>query len=123
MSGPSLIDEAKKLKDDLGIEGECTFSVGWLRNFKERLKVQGERQSADHAAASNFSEEFRHLIREHNKTPEQVCNADETALFWRCLPMSTLSAYTGREAVGFKVNKDRVTLLPCTNAAGTHKCK
>ena len=34
VSGPALIDEAK-LKDNLGIEGDCTFSVGWLRNFKE----------------------------------------------------------------------------------------
>ena len=115
VSGPALIDEAKKLKDDLGIEGDCTFSVGWLWNFKERhgicrLKVQGERQSANHDATSNFSEEFRRLIREHSVTPEQVYNADETA-------------YTEREAVGFKVNKDHVTLLPCANSAGTHKCK
>ena len=56
-------------------------------------------------------------------TPEQVYNTDETALFWSCLPTSTLSAYTEREDVGFKVNKDRVTLLPCANAAGTHQCK
>ena len=63
VSGPALIDEAKKLKDDLGIEGDYTFSVGWLRNFNERhgirrLEVQGERQSADHDAASNYSEEL-----------------------------------------------------------------
>ena len=56
-------------------------------------------------------------------SPEQVFNANETALFWRCLLMSTLSAYTEREAVGFKVNKDHVTLLSCANTAGTHKCK
>ena len=102
--------------------------MGWLRNFKQRhgicrLKVQGERQSADNDDAENFSEEFRRLIREHNVSPEQVYNADETAFFWHCLPTSTLSAYTEREAVGFKVNKDRVTLLPCANSASTHKCK
>ena len=128
VTGPALVDKAKKLKDDLGIEAECSFSVGWLRNFKQRhgirrLKAQGERQSADHDAAKNLSEEFRRLIREHNVSTEQVYNADETALFWRCLPTSTLSAYTEREAVGFKVNKDRVTLLPCAKAACTHKCK
>ena len=48
---------------------------------------------------------------------------DETALFWRCLPTSTLSAHTETEAVGFKLNKVRLTLMPCFNAAGTHKCK
>ena len=103
VSGPALIEEAKKLKDRLGIEEECDFSVGWLRNFKQRhgirrLKVQGERRSADTAAADSFSEEFLSLIREHGVTPEQVYNADKTALFWRCLPTSTLSAHT--EAVG-----------------------
>ena len=126
VSGPALVDEAKMLKDGLGIEG-CSFSVGCLCNFKQKhgirkLKMQGERQSADHDAAENFSEEFRHLIREH-VSPEQVYNADESALFWSFLPTSTLSAYTEREATGFKVNTDRVMLLPCANAAGTHKCK
>ena len=128
VSGPALIDEARKLKDRLGIEEECEFSVGWLRNFKmrheiRRLKVQGERRSADTAAADSFSTEFLALIREHGVTPQRVYNADETALFWRCLPTSTMSAHTETEAVGFKLNKDRLTILPCSNAAGTHNCK
>ena len=63
VSKAALIDEAKTLKEDLGIEGECNFSVGWLRSFKERhgihrLKVQGERNSADQNSAENFTEEF-----------------------------------------------------------------
>ena len=48
VSGPALVDEAKRLKERLGIETEISFSVGWLHNFKtrhgiRRLKVQGER--------------------------------------------------------------------------------
>ena len=62
------------------------FSIGWLRNFKashgiRKLKIQGERCFADHEAADNYSQEFIHLILEHNVSPEQVYNADETALF------------------------------------------
>ena len=111
----------KNFKDRLGIEEECDFSVGWLRNFKQRhgilrLKVQGKRRSADTAAADSFSEEFLSLIREHGVTPEQVYNADETALFWQCLPTSTLSAHTETEAVGFKLSKDKLTILPCAKA-------
>ena len=99
MSGPALIEEARKLKSDLGIEEECSFSLGWLHNFKTRhgirkLKIQGERSFADHEAADNFSQEFNHLIRERNVSPEQVYNADETALFWHCLPTSTLLMMT-----------------------------
>ena len=127
VSGTPLIDEAKKLKGDLGIE-ECNFSVGWLHNFKEwhcisGLKVQGKRNSADHEAAENISQEFIRLIREHKVSPEQVYNTDETSLFWRCLPTSTLLVYTEKEALGFKLNKDCITMLPCANAVGAHKRK
>ena len=123
VSGPALIDEAKKLKDRLGIEDMSDFSVGWLRNFKQRhgirrLKVQGDRRSADTAAANSFNPSLGNMGLHLNRC---IYNADETALFWRCLPTSTQSAHT--EAVGFKLNKDRLTILPCANAAGTHKCK
>ena len=94
VSGPALVDEAKHLKERLGIEMELSFSVGWLRNFKtrhgiRRLKVQGERHSADRTTAEVCCDEFLALIREHKVSPDQVYNADETALFWRCLPTST----------------------------------
>ena len=123
VSGPALIDEAKQPKGDLGIEEECNFSVGWIHNFKERhgirrLKVQGERNSADHKAAENFSQEFLCLIREHKVSPEQVYNADETALCWRCLPTSTLSTYTEKEAVGFKLN-----IRPYNDVAMCQHCR
>jgi len=63
------------------------------------------------------------LIREHDVSPDQVYNADETALFWRCLPTSTLASYAEKEAVGFKLYKERITVLPCANVSGTsYKC-
>ena len=126
VSESALIGKAKKLKGDLGVEEECNLSMGWLRNFNERhgihrRKVQGERNSTEHKATENFSQEFLCPIRApHKVSPEQVY---ETPLFWRCLPTSTLSAYNEKEAVGFKLNKDRIMMLTCANAAVTHKCK
>ena len=128
VSGPIIIEKAQKLYEDLGIEEECSFSTGWLRNFKCRHGIReihqhGEKNSADHEAAAAYTEEFMRLIREHDVSCEQVYNADETALFWRCVPTSTLSTHDEARASGFKVNKDRITVLPCANVAGTHKLK
>lgn len=128
VTGPMVILKAKKLKADLGIETECNFSLGWLHKFKarhgiRRLEVSGERRSADTEAAERYAEVFANLIRDHGIEPDQVYNADETALFWRCLPSSTLASFKEKEAVGFKQNKDRLTILTCANATGSHKVK
>ena len=46
-------------------------------------------------------------------------NADETGLWWQLLPSRTLIHCREREAKNFKKSKERVTLLACSNAAGT----
>ncbi|KAJ8886555.1 hypothetical protein PR048_012766 [Dryococelus australis] len=55
-------------------------------------------------------------------SPEQVYNANETALYWRGMQRNTLctldNAHTGMN----KIN-ERLTVLGCSNAAGTHKLK
>lgn len=128
LSGPLLCEKAKKLHQDLGIQEPCNFSDGWLRNFKRRhgirkLTACGEKKSADVDAARKYCCDFLNLIEEHEVTPEQVYNADETALWWRCIPTTTLAAFYEKEAPGFKVNKDRLTALVCANVSGSHKTK
>lgn len=44
-------------------------------------------------------------------------NLDETGLYWRLLPLKTLAA-ADDSAEGFKLSKERVTLVIITNAAG-----
>ena len=46
---------------------------------------------------------------------------DETGLYCRMLPEKTLAARTEKEAAGMKKQKERITLMACSNAAGTHK--
>ena len=43
--------------------------------------------------------------------------------FWRVLPNKTLVSAQERNASGAKLQKDRITLLACTNATGAHKLK
>jgi len=50
-----------------------------------------------------------------------VFNADETGLNWKLLQSSTWASGSELTAKNFKVAKDRVSVLVCTNATG--KCK
>uniref|UniRef100_A0A8C0JEN1 Uncharacterized protein n=1 Tax=Chelonoidis abingdonii TaxID=106734 RepID=A0A8C0JEN1_CHEAB len=128
ISGPMLIEKAKVFYKQMQLTEPCAFSDGWLSCFKVRhsirkLDVSSEQKSADREAAEKYCEFFRNLIAEHDLSPEQIYNADETCLFWRCLPNSTLAGASESRAAGFKQNKDRLTVLTCANAAGSHKIK
>jgi hypothetical protein len=47
-----------------------------------------------------------------------VWNADETGYFFRQPPRHTLAVQCWK---GMKISKDRITVMLCCNAAGTHK--
>ncbi|XP_063775370.1 jerky protein homolog [Pseudophryne corroboree] len=102
--------------------------TGWLQKFKKRhgitfLKICGDKASADQEAAEKFIGEFAKITADENITPEQVYNADETSLFWRYCPRKTLTTADDSAPTGIKDSKERITVLGCANAAGTHKSK
>uniref|UniRef100_A0A1B6ML08 HTH CENPB-type domain-containing protein n=1 Tax=Graphocephala atropunctata TaxID=36148 RepID=A0A1B6ML08_9HEMI len=128
VTGPMIIEKAKFFHTELGLPNDdmLSFSKGWLHNFKIRhgirkLDVSGEIRSADEAAANEYKITFQNLINDHNLSPSQIYNADETGLLWRCLPNSTLAGAEESSAKGFKKNKDRLTVLVCGNASGDHR--
>lgn len=93
-----------------------------MENFKKRyslhnLRLTGESASADHEAAEKYQDVFEEMVQEKGYLPEQVFNADETGLFWK-MPSRTFISKQERQAPGFKVAKDRVSVLLCSNAAG-----
>jgi hypothetical protein len=68
VSGPMCSQKAKVFHEALGLEGEFNASVGWLTRFKQRyciheIAVQGERLSANNAAADMFRVNFRNFYR------------------------------------------------------------
>ena len=63
------------------------------------------------------------LIEEKGLTLNQVYNCDETVLFWKALPNKILASAKEARAPGFKVRKERVTILACCNAKGDHKLR
>lgn len=84
-------------------------------------KFPGEKLSADVTAASEFSGKFLEIIKNQGLRPEQVYNMDETGVNYKMLPKKTFVATHEKSAPGFKLNKERITVALCTNAAGTHK--
>ncbi|KAL7297063.1 hypothetical protein TKK_0009489 [Trichogramma kaykai] len=105
-----------------------TASKGWFEKYKNRfrlhnVKFSGESASADHVAAENFPPVVRKLIEEKGFVPEHIFNCDETGLYWKRMPSRTYLTMEEKRAPGFKVAKDRFTLLLCANAAVTYRCK
>uniref|UniRef100_UPI00398EFE75 jerky protein homolog n=1 Tax=Pristiophorus japonicus TaxID=55135 RepID=UPI00398EFE75 len=115
-----------KSKRQLGLKASATGQEGWLTRFKHRpgirqLDVTGETKSADNEAAQNYSRTFAEMVQEKKLTADQIYNANETGLLWKCLPTAMLAAAGEKEAVGFKMNKEGLTILNCANASGGHR--
>lgn len=129
VSGPMLVEKARDLYGQMRLTEPCVFSGGWLWRFKARhgikkLDAAGERPGAAQQAAEQFCGFFRSLAAEHGLSPEQVYNADETGLFWRRLPSANAAATTTAGAMpALRQTKDRLTVLTCANATGSHKIR
>ena len=101
-----------------------TASKGWFEKLKQRyslhnIKFQGEQASADAEAARNFKLELSRIIDEGGYTPDQIFNADESALYWKKLPSRTYISKNERRASGFKASKQRITVHMCSNLSGS----
>ena len=103
-------------------------STGWLEKFKtwhgiRNLSIQGEKLSAAEETVEPFLQKLHKVMEEKTLIPEQIYNADETGLLWKCLLQRTLVSCCKKSAPEFKKAKDHLTVLGCTNATGTHKLK
>lgn len=55
---------------------------------------------------------------ENGFTRDQIYNADETGLNFKALPTKTLVSLSKKYAPGFKMQKQRITVMVCANASG-----
>ena len=123
--GVDLQHAAERLSIHLGHVG-FKYSEGWLCRFRKRhgiinKAITGELLSADTAAVEPFIEELKVLIEEENLHLFQVYNADETGLTWRALPRNTQAAITISSTPGRKKSKDKISIMVCGNADGSHR--
>ncbi|GFS52135.1 jerky protein homolog-like [Trichonephila clavipes] len=92
-------------------------SIGWLDRWKKRHGVRQLTITGKKLSKATFA----NLIAEGNYSPQQIYNADETGLNFRALPKKSLASQDEKSAPGYKMSKDRVTLMACSNAFGNHK--
>lgn len=77
--------------------------------------------SANSAVVGEYKEDFLWQISNLGLVREQVYNCDETGLNWKALPQKTLASVSEKTAPGFKMQKDRITVMVCANASGEHR--
>lgn len=125
INGPILMEKSKELAAKLGTP-DFKPSNGWLSRWKKRnnivyKKASGEKASADIAMADEWKQTtLGELLNDYDE--EDIYNADETGLYYRATPDGSLT-YRHQIISGYKKAMDRVTVLCCTNMAGTDKKK
>lgn len=127
ISGP--IAQAQALKFNMELDGSESFkaSCGYLNRFRDRheikhIKLYGESRSADEQGAIDFIPELKDFLEQGNYQHEQIYNCDETGLWIKGTPKTTLCFKPNANSMsGFKQIKDRLTILLCVNKTGNHK--
>ena len=122
ISGPILQEKAKRFAESLGVVN-FKASSGWLSKFKSRYDIVGrtvcgESASVDLQVCDDWKSNLSSLLSGYQ--PSEVYNADETGLFFRCLPNKTLE-FRKKECHGGKDSKERLTVLLTANMDGSVK--
>jgi hypothetical protein len=121
VNGKILQIKAREFAMQFLEESHFKASDGWLESFKKRnnlrhVRLHGEASSAPLTILPEERDRLKEIIGEYNL--DDVYNADETALFYRMPPNTTLA--TGK-AFGSKRDKTQITILLACNATGSDK--
>lgn len=124
LGGQIIKEKAQMFAEALGHK-EFKASNGWLEKFKKRYeiafyKASGESASVSDNVCESWKKQLTTLLRDYE--PHNIFNADETGLFFKCLPDRTL-AFKNEKCHGGKSSKERITILLIANMTGTEKRK
>lgn len=122
ISDSILLEKGKEFASRLQCD-DFMVSGGWLSRFKARHGISckalhGEADSVHVALVSSARMELIQVTAAY--APEDICNMDETGLFYRMPPSKSL---TQGPRQGTKQFKDRITVALCTNATGSDRVK
>ncbi len=115
-----VIEKANVIAKNLNMKDfNCTSS--WIQRFKKRRNIvrgtiSGESKSAEKEAAELWINEQLPLIKE-KYSPKDIINGDETGLYYKMLPKTTLKI-KGEKCTGGKLSKERLTLWLCSSMEG-----
>jgi len=125
VSGPILKEKANIFAKSLGYLN-FKNSTGWLDKWKKRNNItlrkpcSGSVHVSEDQLSIQWKNDILNIIKEYS--PNNIFNAGETGIFFRCLPDSTQS-HGGDDCRNGERSKERVTVLLCTNMSGTEKIK
>ena len=122
LSGHMLQKKALQFAQSLGRK-DFQASTDWIWNFKKRYDIVGksicgESSSIDEDVCMKWTDELPTLISSFK--PEEIYNADETGLFYKCLPNKTME-FRNKPCHGGKASKERLTVLLTSNMTGSDK--
>uniref|UniRef100_H3AH01 HTH CENPB-type domain-containing protein n=1 Tax=Latimeria chalumnae TaxID=7897 RepID=H3AH01_LATCH len=125
LNGPILKAKAESLAHDLG-KSDFFATDGWFSRWKVRHNIMykrahGELKSADLEGADYWSKtKLQELLSSYNA--EDIYNADETGLYYRATPDSSM-VFCKTVLSRLKKAMDRITLLVCANMNGSDRRK
>ncbi|GBO11469.1 Tigger transposable element-derived protein 6 [Araneus ventricosus] len=125
ISGLFIIEKALQFAKTLGYD-EFRGSNGWLEKFKRRHEIMAQVISSESKDVDDNDSEYWIMETpskiKKNYKPENIFNADETALFFQCLPQKTLT-FKKDKCFGEKQSKARLTDMLRANITGHQKLK
>lgn len=123
MSGPVILAKAANFALHLDYD-DFAASDGWLHSFGEHYDlvfcaVSGEMNAVNIQTCEVWrSKVLQGYVEKYS--PQDIFNADETALFFKLLPAKTIT-YKGNKCTGGKKSKERITVMVAANMTGTEK--
>ncbi|XP_046725929.1 tigger transposable element-derived protein 4-like [Silurus meridionalis] len=123
VNGPLLMEKAEILAAKLG-HLDFKASQGWLDRFKKRHNIVfkaicGESAAVEQEQVDSWLKTQMRTILDTYEI-RNIFNADETGVFWKCLPDKTM-AFRGEACRGGKRSKDQLTVLAAANMDGSQK--
>ncbi len=122
LNGDMLRAKAARFLQELHPDApEMAFSQGWLEKFKDRHKIKsfrcfGESGALDMEAIGAALPDIRVVVDAYAK--KDVFDMDETGLCWRLQADNSLATH---QLEGWKINKERITLVICANSDNNEK--
>ncbi|XP_012938262.1 tigger transposable element-derived protein 4 [Aplysia californica] len=116
-----LSTKAEEEARAMGING-FTANPGWLNRFKKRYNIMSKSVQGTRVKTLVMKQwiemDFQELLQ--NFEAKDIYNADETGLFFGCLPSKTMKL-KGETCTGGKFAKNRLTVLVAVNMDGSDK--
>lgn len=122
IDGPLIRGKAEQFAKLLKLD-KFKPSNGWIEGFKKRnglsfKQICGEENAVNPETCERWKEQLKTLIEGYE--PRNIFNADEAALFFKCVPDKTFT-FKGEKCSGGKLSKERITALFCANMDGSEK--